>query len=275
MYIFKKKQIALGLPEHSLMQDVETRWNSTYKMMERVCEQQASICAALVDVKRLDLMLQSDDIKIIEKIIQILQPFFQITESVSGESYGTLSSIRPLLYHLLNDALSPTSDDPGVVKQLKEAVKKNLQQRYQSTEVSKLLDVACFLDPCFKELPFLSAEERSTLHNTVRDDAAALYIELSSQSSQKESNEVSVFSATPTSNDDDHDSGPVPPRKKAKSSAEAVRTILAGMFQQSESSNNTKEPEDVAEIELVSYLREKPVLVNSGSEEDNTDPLEW
>ena len=55
----------------------------------------------------------------------------------------------------------------------------------------------------------------------------------------------------------------------------SVRTILAGMFQQSESSNSTKEPEDVAEIELVSYLREKPVLVNSGSEEDNTDPLEW
>ena len=41
-------------------------------MMERLCEQQASICAALVDVERLDLMLQSDDIKFIEKIIQIL-----------------------------------------------------------------------------------------------------------------------------------------------------------------------------------------------------------
>ena len=100
-------------------------------------------------------------------------------------------------HHLLNDALSPTSDDPGVVRQLKEAVKKNLQQHYQSTEISKLLDVACFLDLCFEELPFLSAEERSTLHNTVRDDPAALYVlschELSSQSWHKKSNEVSVF----------------------------------------------------------------------------------
>ena len=47
------------------------------------------------------------------------------------------------------------------------------------------------------------------------------------------------------------------------------------MFQQSESNNNIKEPKDVAELEIVSYLREKPVLVNSDSEEDNTDPLEW
>ena len=47
------------------------------------------------------------------------------------------------------------------------------------------------------------------------------------------------------------------------------------MFQQSESNNNTKEPENVAELELISYLRDKPVLVNLDSEEDNIDPLEW
>ena len=54
-------------------------------------------------------------------------------------------------------------------------------------------------------------------------------------------------------------------------------TVLADMFQQSdsESNHNTKEPEGVAELELVSYLREKPVLVNSDSEEDKTNPQEW
>ena len=31
----------------------------------------------------------------------------------------------------------------------------------------------------------------------------------------------------------------------------------------------------MAELELISYLREKPVLVNADSEEDNTDPLDW
>ena len=55
-------------------------------MMERICEQRASICAALVDVKRLDLMLQSDDIKIIEKIIQILQPFFRLQKVLVGKA---------------------------------------------------------------------------------------------------------------------------------------------------------------------------------------------
>ena len=215
IYTFKQKQVALGLPEHSLIQDVETMWNSTYRMMERICEQQASVCAALVDLKRVDLMLQGDDIKIMEKMIDILKPFFQITESVSGESYGTLSSIKPLLHHLLKDALNPTSDDSSVIKHLKEAVKKNLEQRYQSAEVSRLLDVPCFLDPRFKELPFLSVTERSTIHDIVRDDAAAaFYTELSSQSKD----DVSIVSVTSTSDCDD--SGP--PWKKTKTSAEAV-----------------------------------------------------
>ena len=70
MYIFKEKQIALGLPQHSLIQDLETRWNSTYKMMEHICEQQASICAALVDVK----------------IIQTLQPFFRLQKVLVGKA---------------------------------------------------------------------------------------------------------------------------------------------------------------------------------------------
>ena len=111
MYTFKQQQVALGLPEYSLIQDVETRWNSTYRMMERICEQQALVCAALVDLKRVDLMLQGDDIKIMENNSKAI---FQITESVSGESYGTLSSIKPLLHHLLKDALNPTSDDPSI-----------------------------------------------------------------------------------------------------------------------------------------------------------------
>ena len=120
------------------------------------------------------------------------------------------------------------------------------------------------MDPHFKEFPFLSVTERSTIHDIVRDDAAALYTELSK-------NDVSIVSVTSTSDCDD--SGP--PRKKTKTSAEAVQTILADMFQQS--NNNTKEiePQDVAESEIVNYLREKPVSVNSDSKEDKTDPLEW
>ena len=180
-----RKLLEKAFPQHSMIQDVETRWNSTYNMLERICEQQASICAALVDLKRVDLMLQDSDVKIMENLVEILKPFFQITETICGENYTTVSSIKPLLHHLLNTALDPRSNDLGAIKQLKEAVKQNLQQRYQDTETAKLLDIACFLDPRFKELPFLSVVERTALHNLVREEAAAIYTDI--LSAKKES----------------------------------------------------------------------------------------
>ena len=48
-----------------------------------------------------------------EKLIEILKPFFQITKTISGENYTTVSSIKPLLHYLLNTALDVKSDDLG------------------------------------------------------------------------------------------------------------------------------------------------------------------
>ena len=49
-YLLNQKQINLNLPQHSLIQDVSTRWNSTYYMVEQVVEQQQALCAALLEL---------------------------------------------------------------------------------------------------------------------------------------------------------------------------------------------------------------------------------
>ena len=36
------------VPKHKLIHDVVTRWNSTYDMIERVCEQQLPISSVLL-----------------------------------------------------------------------------------------------------------------------------------------------------------------------------------------------------------------------------------
>ena len=55
-YLLNQKQINLNLLQHSLIQDVSTRWNSTYYMVERVVEQQQALCAALLELRKGDLM---------------------------------------------------------------------------------------------------------------------------------------------------------------------------------------------------------------------------
>ena len=48
-YLLQKKQEALNHPKHALVQNVITRWNSSFYMAERILEQQQPLCAALLN----------------------------------------------------------------------------------------------------------------------------------------------------------------------------------------------------------------------------------
>lgn len=53
------KQVLLELPKHKLIQDVSTRWNSTYDMFSRYIEQQPAVFATRLskDVKKICLIM--------------------------------------------------------------------------------------------------------------------------------------------------------------------------------------------------------------------------
>ena len=105
-YLLHQKQAALGYKQHSLINDVVTRWNSSYYMIQRVLEQQQPLCATLLELKKGDLMPTDVEFANMELFVQIMNPIVEITEALGAQKYVTISMVRPLLHKLLNNILT-------------------------------------------------------------------------------------------------------------------------------------------------------------------------
>ena len=99
--VLAAKQKLLQLPQHKLVMDVITRWNSSLEMLERYLEQQAAVTATLVstEIRRnardIDT-LDSSDVSDAEDIVKLLKPLKTATSVLSDENNPTVSLILPL-----------------------------------------------------------------------------------------------------------------------------------------------------------------------------------
>lgn len=174
-YKLWEKQKLLQLPEHKLTQECVTRWGSTLGMLQRLMEQQmqAAIAAVLMEEKVRHLMPESNEI---EQLVEILKPFQHATEAMSGEKYPTVSTINPLLYKLVEKTLAIGDSGSTTLVVVKKAIKSDLQGRYQSAAVQRILNVAIYLDPRYKKLPFLDKLQKLRMIDDVKDELLALEI---------------------------------------------------------------------------------------------------
>ena len=147
----QQKQIELRLPEHTLISNVTTRWDSTYSMMARILEQQQAISAVLAEDRKNWYRMPSDrEFTTLEIVSQVLRPLSVFTDALSGETQVTVSAIRPLLKHIASTLLSVSPGDCTLIKEMKETIADSLESRYIHQEVAELLDRCTFLDPRFK-----------------------------------------------------------------------------------------------------------------------------
>lgn len=74
-------QASLNLPKHKLIQDVETRWNSTYYMLKRFIEQRAAISLYLEDNDTSFGPLSGNDWKLAMALCTIFSTFEEVVFS--------------------------------------------------------------------------------------------------------------------------------------------------------------------------------------------------
>ena len=243
-YKLREKQNMLKLPEHKLIQDCVTRWGSTLAMLERLMEQQAAIAAVLMDEKVRRLMPEGEEWTIIEQLVEILTPFQQATEAMGAVKYSTLSMVKPLLYKLSQITLNVNDSDTATVKQVKTTIKNDLDGRYQTAALQRIMNVAMYLDPHYKELPFLTLINKQVMVEQVEDEL----MEMQPQESEEPEREIEE---------------PEPPAKKLKKGP--VTKLLGDLFESQEKSSSHS---DDVEKELNLYKAEQPADLES-------NPLTW
>ena len=120
-----KRQKMLNVPEHQLIQDVPTRWNSTQLMLQRLFEQRRVINDLMLDTsftKKNDasLLLSNQEWETVNDLSTTLEPLTAVTTYTSKEKSVSCSVVYPVVCGLLNKSLKVTSEDNSVVRKVKD-----------------------------------------------------------------------------------------------------------------------------------------------------------
>ncbi|XP_071993989.1 E3 SUMO-protein ligase ZBED1 isoform X1 [Engystomops pustulosus] len=260
MYMLCEKQKQQNAIPCMLISDRVSWWGSTLGMLQRLKEQQFTIAGVLVeDSNNHHLMLEASEWNIIEGLVDLLQPFKQVAEMLCMSKYPTISMVKPLLHMLLNTSLNIKDTDLKEISMAKEVIAKALSTAYQQTpEIDMFLNIATFLDPRYKRLPFLSAFERSQVENRVIEEAKTL-LDRNKESARSEDK---VFSISEE-----------PPMKKLAVSSipppsSSINNMLAEIFCQSGPSEDHEEWHAQVVEELSNFKSQKVLGLNE-------DPLKW
>ena len=169
-------------PATKLMQDVVTRWSSTYLMLDSVVKQKHRLITALNSHKP-DLIPTPNDWEVAHSMLFCLSPFFHSIKDLEGQHYPTLSMLAPSLYGIVRALTHDRTDftwnnQPKEVKELKERLLVAVKDRYAKLSHSAFL--ASTLDPRFKQGKFIDdLKERDTFVNRLRAAHAEIKEKLS------------------------------------------------------------------------------------------------
>ncbi|XP_048833908.1 E3 SUMO-protein ligase ZBED1-like [Brienomyrus brachyistius] len=259
MYLLREKQKQQALTQCMLISDRVTSWVSTLAMLQRLKEQQFVIASVLMeDSNNHHLMLEATEWSIVEGLVDLLLPFRLVADMMTSCRYPTISMVKPILHMLLNTTLKVKESDLKEVGMVKEVIAKVLSTTFQQTpEIDMFLNVATFLDPRYKKLPFLSPFERSQVETRVIEEGKVLLEKRKEDYSKSESS--LQFSEEPPSKRQVMETTP---------STSNASNLLAIIFCQPGSDENQEEQHAQVLEELSNFKSQKVLGLNE-------DPLRW
>ena len=153
----KLKQIDLKYDSKTkLVQEVPTRWNSTFCMIDSLLVSKdalSTLSYSDTTVKR--LILIHDDFNLLDKLSNLLFPLYELTVSYSGQHYSTSSILYPRIYRLINYDLQETSLTTLEIRTFRDGLLDSLPTRFNMVLTSDVFLAATYLNYKCKTFEFI------------------------------------------------------------------------------------------------------------------------
>lgn len=128
----EEEQRKEGLPTHKLLQDVSTRWNSSFYMAQRLLEQRTAVELYSLHHQR-DINLSDSEWSVLAMLVRLLEPIEQATKDMCCDDSPL--SVQFPIYKLLSAQLNEI-DAP---LQYKELLILHLSKRFSQLEHKKFV----------------------------------------------------------------------------------------------------------------------------------------
>ncbi|XP_065680644.1 zinc finger BED domain-containing protein 4-like [Hydra vulgaris] len=145
----KEIQSQLKLPEHNIIQDVSTRWNSTYYMLERFIMQKKAITLYCITRNQTNAKNPTENQWQLAEMLVFILKHFESTAKDMSKKTACISEIIPFIY-AIEKFLDYACDTATEIKTVVDELKKDFNCRFQKYKDNVDLKIAMMLDPRFK-----------------------------------------------------------------------------------------------------------------------------
>ncbi len=109
-------------------------------MIGRVLEQRRALSDVLsADRKSRHLVPTWQDLDILESVNQALQPLQEFTDALSGESYVSVSCVKPVLHLMKTSVLAEKEEDSDLTKSIKMKILDYMNNKYDNPATQELV----------------------------------------------------------------------------------------------------------------------------------------
>ncbi|KAM7378072.1 hypothetical protein PAMA_013125 [Pampus argenteus] len=154
------------LPENQLIQDVPSKWRTSFFMLERLVEQKKAIDEMSIECNFRE-MISCDQWEVMLSVCNALKPFEVACREMSNRT-ATLGQVIPLI-HILNRKIDLLFDETVGIDNMLKSLKEAMVSRMSATLHDPRYTWATMLDPRYKTSLFTEEEAEQCKQDLIQE----------------------------------------------------------------------------------------------------------